>query len=354
MNSDETKLSRLQIGTTIDMVGPNDSITKGILAEKLGFDMLWFTDHLIDNGGIKVEPWTTMSAISAQTKIIKMCTAVTDTQRSHPTRTAHSVATLDEISNGRVSLGIGAGEAMNLLPFGLPFDKPLARAMRLAEAIQVIRLLWGSSRSRPVSFQGEYFSLDNAWLDLQIKGQPGIYVGALGGRHALEIAGKYGDGWISWINTPDTFGQRLGIVKEAARNAGKEEKRIGAAAWIFTGIAQNEGDLRDALNYTKRSLLVEFHTLKLLGFEIPSELETPYQSMLVTDEGDRKLLDLQDSVPDEIAFECSAFGSPSEIIEKVKEFRAAGATHVILEFVDPREERLREYSNKILPLLLEN
>ena len=70
----------------------------------------------------------------------------------HPARTAQTVATLSEITGGRVSLGIGAGEAMNIIPFGLPFDAPKVRAERLAEAIQVIRLLWESdpqkSRSR--------------------------------------------------------------------------------------------------------------------------------------------------------------------------------------------------------------
>jgi len=351
LKSSDSDTQRLQVGTTIDMLGPKDSVRKGVLSEKFGYDTLWFTDHLIDNGGIKVEPWTTMSAIATQTKRIKMCTAVTDTQRSHPARTAHSVATLDGISDGRVWLGIGAGEAMNLLPFGLPFDRPVERAKRLGEAIQVIRLLWRSSRNSPVSFNGEFFKLDNAWLDVKVEGNPMIYVGALGGKHALEIAGLYGDGWISWVNTPDLFHERLEISKDAARKTGRNGKNIGGAAWIFTDIAKNEKSLREALDYTKRSLLIEAHTLKHLGFKVPKELGTPYQSMLVTDRGDKAVMDLQSVVPDEIAFQCSAIGSSAEVIEKIKSFERAGATHIILEFVQPTEENLREYSEKILPYL---
>src|SRR5438132_10866988 len=86
-----------KIGTTIDMCGAKDAIRIGTLAEKLGYDSLWFADHFIDTGGMKVDPWSTMGAISQSTNRIVMCSAVTDTQRSHPARTAHTVATLNEI-----------------------------------------------------------------------------------------------------------------------------------------------------------------------------------------------------------------------------------------------------------------
>src|ERR1700730_4486355 len=196
--------TNLKIGTTLDVVPPVEAVQLGLYCEKLGFDTLWAVDHLIDNGGMKPEPWTTISAIGAQTKKVHFSTGVTDAQRSHPARTAHSVATLAELTGGRVSLGIGAGEAMNLVPFGLPFDKPGIRAQRLAEAIQVIRLLWASTRSKPVSFQGTYFQLKNAWLDTPTKYSPKIFVGALGGSYGLKVAGELGDGWIPWGNWADT------------------------------------------------------------------------------------------------------------------------------------------------------
>ena len=146
--------NELKVGTSIDMCGPKEAVELAVLAERLGYRSLWFPDHLIDTGGMKVEPWSTIGAISMVTSKIIMCTAVTDTQRAHPARTAHSVATLSELSNGRVWLGIGAGEAMNLTPFGLPFDKPSVRARRLEEAVRVVRLLWGSSRKSPSNSAG--------------------------------------------------------------------------------------------------------------------------------------------------------------------------------------------------------
>ena len=80
------------------------------------------------------------------------------------------VATLADLIGGRVWLGIGGGEAMNIGPFGMPFEGPEARVQKLAEAIQVVKLLWRSSSQNPVSFEGRHFRLANAWVDFGVKG----------------------------------------------------------------------------------------------------------------------------------------------------------------------------------------
>src|SRR5579864_6860338 len=143
----------MKLGAIIDDISPMDSLERGIKAEKLGFDSLWFSDHLMDTGGIRIDPWTTMGAISASTKKIEMCPAVSDVQRIHPAKMAHMVATLSDLSDGRTLCGIGAGEAMNLVPFGIEFGAPKERVERLGEAIQIAKLLWSSSSKNPVSFQ---------------------------------------------------------------------------------------------------------------------------------------------------------------------------------------------------------
>ena len=120
--------SSLKIGTVIDDISPSDSLRMALRAEKLGFDSVWFSDHLMDTGGIRIDPWTTIGAISVNTSKIEMCPAVSDVQRIHPAKLAHMTATLSDLSQGRVSLGIGAGEAMNLTPFGITFDPPKQRA----------------------------------------------------------------------------------------------------------------------------------------------------------------------------------------------------------------------------------
>jgi alkanesulfonate monooxygenase SsuD/methylene tetrahydromethanopterin reductase-like flavin-dependent oxidoreductase (luciferase family) len=338
----------LKVGTTIDFVPPIESIELGIRCEKLGFDSLWAVDHLIDNGGSKVEPWTTISAIGVQTKKIRFSTAVTDTQRMHPARTAQTVATLSEITDGRVSLGIGAGEAMNITPFGLPFDAPKLRAERLAEAIQIIRLLWASDRKNPVSFQGNHFHLKNAWLDVRTKFSPKIIVGALGGMNGLRVAGEFGDGWLPWINSPETFAKRLKIVEGFRSAKGLRNSDFEPIAWICLSFAESGTQLQEVMSNMKKSLLTEIHTLRFIGFK-PAEELVPYQQMLVNDKADQLINNAEASVPDEIAREFLVSGSPSQIIEKIEAYRKAGAKQIVLEFQERGNEPLERFAKSILP-----
>jgi alkanesulfonate monooxygenase SsuD/methylene tetrahydromethanopterin reductase-like flavin-dependent oxidoreductase (luciferase family) len=340
--------SSLKFGTTIDFVPPVEAVQLGIACEKLGFDSLWAVDHLIDTGGVKVEPWTTISAIAVQTSRIQFSTAVTDTQRMHPARTAHTVATLSEISSGRVSLGIGAGEAMNITPFGLSFDPPKIRAERLGEAIQVIRLLWGSSRSQPVSFEGKHFHLQNAWLDVKTRFHPKIIVGALGGMNGMRIAGEFGDGWLPWVNTPETYATRLKIVEDFRANSQSAGKAFEPIAWMFLSMAEGGPVLREAISNVKKALLAEVHTLKFLGYKPAAEL-VPYQQLLVEDRADRLINAAESSLSDELALQFLVSGTPSQIVERIEEYRKAGTRHIVMEFQERGREPLEKFAKAILP-----
>jgi phthiodiolone/phenolphthiodiolone dimycocerosates ketoreductase len=334
-------------------IGATEAIKFGLLAEKLGFDSLWITDHFIDTGGIKIEPWTVLGAIAAQTKKIQLGTAVTDPIRSHPAKTAHSVVTLDAISRGRIILGIGAGEAMNLIPFGLPFEDPTQRAERLCEAIQVIRSLWKSSGRKPVRFNGKFYHLKDAWLDVEIENaEPKIYVGALGGRRLLEIAGRMGDGWIPWLNTPETYRERLSIIRGAMKKAARDPKEVDDAAWIYTVLTDDAKEKKRALDHTKKALLVEVHTLKLLGLDLGGKIRIPYQNLLVDQGTDNGLAELRSAVPDEIALQCIAAGSPREVAETIVSFEKAGATHALIQFILPKDEQIRNFAAKVMPRLV--
>ncbi|MDA4131401.1 MAG: LLM class flavin-dependent oxidoreductase [Thaumarchaeota archaeon] len=339
----------MKIGTVMDDLSPRDALQRAIYAEKLGFESLWFSDHLIDTGGIRIDPWTIMGAIAASTEKIGMCSSVSDFQRIHPAKMAHIVATLADLSNGRVSLGIGAGEAMNLIPFGIDFAPPRIRTDQLAEAIQVVKLLFRSSSSHPVFFEGKYFKLKAAWLDIPVKKAPRIIVGALGGKSALEVAGKYGDGWVSWLNSPETFRKKLGIAQNAALKEGRNNDPFEASVWMYTVITYDQKQIEKAMNRAKRGLLAEANTLRMMGFDRPKELGLSFQNMVVSGDGG-KFLEAQDSVPDELVMRCIAAGSASEIIDKIEAFEKAGATRALIHFVgDGDENQMREFGAKVLP-----
>ena len=125
----------------------------GILADKYNFDCVMMGDHALDfTGLVKADPWGVLSNIGAKTNNIKMGTDVTCLYRYHPSKIAHIVATLDELTRGRIILGLGAGEAMNVEPFGIKFEKPIQRIKRLKEGIEVIRALWNSNENNKVEY----------------------------------------------------------------------------------------------------------------------------------------------------------------------------------------------------------
>jgi alkanesulfonate monooxygenase SsuD/methylene tetrahydromethanopterin reductase-like flavin-dependent oxidoreductase (luciferase family) len=168
-------------------------------------------------------------------------------------------------------------------------------------------------------------------------------VGALGGTYGLKVAGEYGDGWISWINSPETFSKRL----QTARSARRTNEDFEAVAWVLVSNAQGGPELKEAISYTKKALLAEVHTLESVGFKMAKDL-VPYQQMIVTDEADQAINERENSIPDELAMNFLTSGSPSQIIEKIERFRKVGATQLSVEFVHRGREPLDDFAKSIL------
>jgi phthiodiolone/phenolphthiodiolone dimycocerosates ketoreductase len=334
-------MSKLRFGFVEISVGPLQAIQDGIRAERAGFDTIWIPDHATDVNGDKLEPWTVLSAIAVQTRRVRLASAVTDTQRSHPARTAHATACLDVISRGRVILGIGAGEAMNIVPFGLPWEEPAERVARLEEAIRIIRLLWGSGRENMVNFGGRYFKLSGAFLSLPPyrKPHPPVFVGALGSRSMLEVAGRLGEGWLSWINTPETFSRRWKIVEEAARRAGRSPKSIEATSHLMIALPRNREEKRAAMLGAKSTLLMEKRVLESMGYTAHLDF-IHYQNFTISREYVAEIMEAASEIPDEYVHRVMAIGEMRDVEEKIDSLAKAGAKHLaIADFLAPKTVR---------------
>lgn len=331
--------------------GPLEAFENGVLAEKHGFDFFWVGDHYVDLDGARLEPWTVLSAVAAKTRKIMLCSGVIDPQRTHPTKAAHSVASLDTISRGRAILGIGAGEAMNILPFGLPWEEPAARVRRVIEAIQVIRRLWASRKERRVSFHGRFYTLKEAFLAQHPAQQrhPPIYVGAISGRRMLEVVGRYADGWYSWLNTPNTFRERWKIVTTAAARAGRSVREIDASTQLMVAVCRGAAEKKKAMLSAKVTLLVEKNLLVKLGEGHLAALPQ-YQNSLASPGYVKEVVRIARHIPDAIAEMTAAIGGEEEVREKIEELRRVGAKQItVSELVPPsRPRRTIEFMGRII------
>ncbi len=320
-----------RFGFTEVSVGPEQAVADGILAEKAGFDAVWVPDHATDVNGDKLEPWTCLAAIGSRTKRVELGPAVTDTQRVHPSRTAHHVACLDGIAPGRALLGIGAGEAMNVVPFGLPWGEPAERAARLDEAVRLIKLLWSSTREEQVSFSGKYFSMTNAFLSLHPtrKPHPPVYVGAMGARATLEIVGREGDGWFAWINTRDQFRKKWKVISDAARGAGRDPRKIDSAVHLMVALPRNSEERKAAMLGAKATLLMEKRTLESMGYTDHLEF-LQYQNFTISNDYVKKIFSAASEIPDEYVHKLMAIGTVDEIRALIDDMVKTGVKQLIV------------------------
>jgi phthiodiolone/phenolphthiodiolone dimycocerosates ketoreductase len=361
----------LRFGLVTSSYPSADIIRSGILAERCSFDSLWIPDHFTDHypTGDKVDPWTIFSYIGAQTKRIKFSTIVTDTQRTHPARTAHIVATLDEITEGRAMLGIGAGEGMNTIPYGLPFESAADRVLRLREAILVVRALWESTRTERANFEGRFYRLTDAVMDQKpfMRHDPPIYVGAMGTHRTLKLVGELADGWVPWTNSVDTFKRRYDEIREAADAAGRRIESIDMANVTSVALTEDPSLQRKALDAMKTELLVTLHpkVLREMGYEVeaPPGFDYTYQRVIASEAVAERAGEIAKNMPDELVRRFLIVGNTAEVTEGLARFAKAGVQHLIIKDVvgmsvlvklSETEKTLEAFRERVIPSLRAN
>jgi probable F420-dependent oxidoreductase len=164
------------------------------LAVELGFDSVWATEHIIvgpeavDPYGRVYDPLVTLGWIAGWTERIGLGTSIVLVPLHNPMHLAKEVATLQELSGGRFTLGVGMGWHKDEFDFmGIPFE---GRGRRADEAIRLMRALWSGERD----FEGERWSFHDATSEPRPSPQPEIWVGG-SSEHAIRRALELGDAW---------------------------------------------------------------------------------------------------------------------------------------------------------------
>jgi alkanesulfonate monooxygenase SsuD/methylene tetrahydromethanopterin reductase-like flavin-dependent oxidoreductase (luciferase family) len=318
------------------------------LNEEAGFDSIWVPDHLLFiPPGIVPEAWSTLAATATVTNKAILGTCVSDSHRHHPAVLAQKVATVDQISGGRVILGLGAGEAMNMEPFGIDWEKPVSKTV---EAITIIRKLWSGEM---LDYHGRFFRLKDAFLQINpVRGTVPIYFGANSPR-TLGITGEIADGWLSLPTSPSLYKKRLELVKDGAKRAGRSLSKIDTALYVYTSVTGKAEEAYEQIAKMKPQIVPSPKLLKESGhaIELPKQLEsTSYFKALPTSEWIQSSLEYSEHIPNEVAIEFSIAGTVEDCVEKIDEFITAGVKHFLLLNVGPNPRQvLKIYSESILP-----
>jgi len=309
-------------------------IEQSVLCEKLGFDSVWYPDHVV--GGDPSWQWpelySTLTMMGINTSKVIVAPLATDCLKRHPSIIAQTLATVDNIVSGRTALAIGAGEAMNLIPYGVPIDNLCGK---LKEAIQVMKLLWASGHENPTTFEGKFYRLDKAFIQMRpfTTPHPPIYIGSFG-PHMLEMTGELGDGWIPFSHTPETYSKCLnGQIKEGAEKAGRSPSAIEPAYLAATSISNDHDQARKEIERaSKRFLLMLPSILQMVAPQIehPGKQYTlAYWMGRLKAEEMKAIAELAEQIPSEVALRTVFWGTPDDCVEQVEGFVRAGCRHII-------------------------
>ena len=224
----------------------NDLKEMAGLAEQAGFDSLWIQDHLLFRfeGQPDEAPWESFSlltALAAVTKRVEVGTLVTCTSFRNPALTAKIADTIDEISGGRVILGLGAGwHEPEYHAFGYPFDH---RVSRFEEALQIIH---GLLKHGQIDFDGTYYSAREC--ELRPRGPrpegPPIMIGSVGPR-MLGLVARYADLWNAYFSTTQNSAANIPPIREvvdaACPAAGRDPATLGRTVAAYVDFTDTPG-----------------------------------------------------------------------------------------------------------------
>ncbi|HSZ40411.1 MAG TPA: LLM class F420-dependent oxidoreductase [Trebonia sp.] len=283
-------------------------------AEDLGFDAFFRSDHFLKMGDVSGLPgptdaWATLAALAVETSRIRLGTLVTSATFRLPGPLAITVAQVDEMSGGRVELGLGAGwYEREHAAYAVPFPPLKERFDRFEEQLAVITGLWSTPSGSAFSYDGQYYQVtDSPGLPKPTQSpKPPVIIGGGGKRRTPALAAKYADEFNAAFASRDDSAVLFGRVREACSAAGRDPSSMTLSAAQVVCAGKDEAELSRRAAAIGRSV----DDLRANGIA----------------------------------------GSPAEIVDKIGQFAEAGATTVYLQVLDLSDlDHLEQLGADVLP-----
>jgi alkanesulfonate monooxygenase SsuD/methylene tetrahydromethanopterin reductase-like flavin-dependent oxidoreductase (luciferase family) len=221
-----------------------------LAAEAAGFDSIWTDDHLVNDMGDPAIPvfegWTTLAAWAVLTSRPRLGLLVGAAPLRDPGLLAKSAITVDQISGGRVTLGLGSGWlASEYERFGIGFGDGEERADRLDELTSLVRRLLDGER---VTHHGRHYDLIDGFAEPRpVQAHLPILIGGSGPRRTLRTVARIADVWNMPDGSPAQFVERDAILREHAAALGRDESTIARTILVYGAIRDDAADAEAAL-----------------------------------------------------------------------------------------------------------
>jgi F420-dependent oxidoreductase-like protein len=213
--------------------------------EATGWDSVYLADHFMPHGdlangsdpsepldGDRLETWSVLAALAASVPRIRLGTLVSSVTFRHPAVLANIAAAIDNISGGRLVLGIGSGWQLNEHEsYGIPLGTLTERFDRFEEACAVITSLL---REKRTTIHGKYFDLTDAPNQpVPVQARLPLLIGGGGEKRTLPIAARYADEWNYW-STPEVLAEKVTVLRRECETIGRDPSEIQVSTQPYT------------------------------------------------------------------------------------------------------------------------
>ena len=280
-------------------------------AETLGFDRLW---HSNEKFGRDMVANMTLSATHTET--IGIGAAVTDPYSVHPALTAAAMATVDEISSGRVLVGLGAGGS-GFPAMGIRRERPVA-AMR--DAVNIMRGMWSG---KPATVEGSVVRVNGGVLGFKPRSDIPVVI-ATRGPAVLRLAGEIADGvMIATMATPEGVGTAMDYVRQGIDKAGRNPEDVEIISRVDTCVDRDREKARAGVKQMIAFLLWSSYPnrdfVSQVGLEVPPELEA-----MIAKRDYELMFKAGPLVPEEFVDAFAWAGTPEEVAAKISRIAEIG------------------------------
>lgn len=327
----------MQISITIEgQEGLTWARWKRIVAEveNLGYAGLFRSDHFPDDKAA-LELVVSLAYLADHTQHLHFGSLVAPLSFRDPVILARQAAALDDLSGGRLVLGLGAGWVeQEHQVWGYQFGDASTRSARFKEGLDVITQLLRSDE--PVTYEGTFYQLHEAKLlpRPQRPGGPSILIGGNGVQRTLPLVARYADIWNVFHLTPDIFGERSEVLNNLLQQIGRQPSEVKRTMMALVFCGRNESELKRRADFAYRNW-------------VPELSDQPFDSLL--EALDNMLSPLLNSVG---ATFSPIVGTPDNVVQQIRAYAEAGLEELILQWFDVDDiEGLQMYAEHILPRL---
>ena len=311
-----------------DYAAIHELVTQACFAETAGFDGIWLTEHNFTGESVYCDPIPFASVVAARTSRIRIGFAVIQLALRHPIRLATELALLDNLSNGRLDVGVGHGTNFNeyeFVGYGLRSNDSRERA---AETLEVMLRAWTEA---PVDHRGKFYQLSLPELRPRPRQRPHPPIWrAVSSSASVRECGRIGApiliARIPVARVPERLAlYERGLAESGLGAAACRRLRDDAALWRFVHVAESQAQAEDelaaALIHTRRHMVDARTTLNPADFRVDAERVNPWNDPRVSHE---------DGVRYSLAHS-ALYGTPERVADLVAELRDAGVHHVLCQ-----------------------